>query len=130
MMFKFYNFCHQFALISVVYIFNFKRSTITIQPMMIINVFELTDVMPPDEEHQQVNNSVYTNTVAKLSLELPEFIDGILGQQSKALYKEVADRLYIPFNETGQYHPEYDGYPLGTVRFPPCNLILLVDHTF
>ncbi|XP_048736070.2 protein-glucosylgalactosylhydroxylysine glucosidase-like isoform X2 [Ostrea edulis] len=76
-------------------------------------LYEIYNVMPPDEEHQQVNNSVYTNTVAKLSLELPEFIDGILGQQSKALYKEVADRLYIPFNETGQYHPEYDGYPLG-----------------
>jgi trehalose/maltose hydrolase-like predicted phosphorylase len=75
--------------------------------------------MPPDEEHPQVNNSVYTNVVAKLSLELPEFIDGLLGQQSKALYKAVANKMYIPFNKTGQYHPEFDGYPLGTLMFLP-----------
>ena len=72
-----------------------------------------TDVMPPDEYHHQVNNSAYTNLVAKISLELPEFVGGLLGQHTKPLYKEVARKMNIPFDETQRYHPEYDGYQQG-----------------
>jgi trehalose/maltose hydrolase-like predicted phosphorylase len=31
--------------------------------------YEINDVIPPDEYHDNVNNSVYTNVVCKLSLE-------------------------------------------------------------
>lgn len=71
--------------------------------------------MPPDEYHHQVNNSVYTNLVAKLSLELPGFVDELLGQQSKQLYKDVANNMNIPFDKVQRYHPEYDGYVQGKV---------------
>lgn len=69
--------------------------------------------MPPDEYHHQVNNSVYTNRVAKLSLELPAFVDELLGQPSKQLYKDVANSMNIPFDKGHRYHPEYDGYVQG-----------------
>ncbi|XP_062577760.1 protein-glucosylgalactosylhydroxylysine glucosidase-like [Saccostrea cucullata] len=75
--------------------------------------YEIFDVMPPDEYHHQVNNSAYTNLVAQLSLRLTEFIDGLLGQSSKPLYKEVADTMYIPFDKSRRYHPEFDGYSQG-----------------
>nr|XP_022334710.1 protein-glucosylgalactosylhydroxylysine glucosidase-like [Crassostrea virginica] len=77
------------------------------------NLYDIYDVMPPDEYHHQVNNSAYTNLVAKISLELPEFVGGLLGQQTKPLYKEVARKMNIPFDETQRYHPEYDGYQQG-----------------
>lgn len=69
--------------------------------------------MPPDEYHHQVNNSVYTNLVAKLSLELPGFVDELLGQPSKQLYKDVANSMNIPFDKGQRYHPEYEGYVQG-----------------
>lgn len=71
--------------------------------------------MPPNEYHHQVNNSVYTNLVAKLSLELPGFVDELLGQPSKQLYKDVANNMNIPFDKVQRYHPEYDGYVQGKV---------------
>ncbi|XP_061173410.1 protein-glucosylgalactosylhydroxylysine glucosidase-like [Saccostrea echinata] len=77
------------------------------------SVYEIYNVMPPDEYHHQINNSAYTNLVAQLSLRLPEFIDGLLGQYSKPLYKEVADNMYIPFDKSRRYHPEFDGYQQG-----------------
>lgn len=69
--------------------------------------------MPPDEYHHQVNNSVYTNLVAKLSLELPGFVDEFLGQPSKQLYKDVANSMNIPFDKGQRYYPEYEGYVQG-----------------
>lgn len=69
--------------------------------------------MPPDEYHHQVNNSVYTNLVAKLSLELPGFVDELLGQPSKQLYTDVANSMNIPFDKGQRYHPEYEGYVQG-----------------
>lgn len=76
-------------------------------------LYDINDVMPPDEYHHQVNNSVYTNLVAKLSLELPGFVDEFLGQPSKQLYKDVANSMNIPFDKGQRYHPEYDGYVQG-----------------
>lgn len=66
--------------------------------------------MPPDEYHWPVNDSAYTNYVAKISLEAPY---KILSTQPKASYQNIADNLFIPFNNTGQWHPEYDSYTEG-----------------
>lgn len=76
--------------------------------------FPPSGVQPPDEYHTDVNNSVFTNTVAKLSLENAARLAS--GPQAD-LYQFYADHVYIPFNETHQFHPEYDGYEEGTMHF-------------
>uniref|UniRef100_A0A3Q0R8C7 Protein-glucosylgalactosylhydroxylysine glucosidase n=1 Tax=Amphilophus citrinellus TaxID=61819 RepID=A0A3Q0R8C7_AMPCI len=66
-------------------------------------------VMPPDEYYYNVNNSVYTNSVAKLlqfAVELAE----LLQHPAPKEWQAVAKYIKIPFDQEHQYHPEYDGY--------------------
>lgn len=97
-------------------------------------------VMPPDEYCHNVNNSVYTNTVAKfrygesatdiythskhwqggksfilksLSLQFAVELASRLQHPVPAEWQHFAEHLKIPFDEESQYHPEYDGYTKG-----------------
>lgn len=72
--------------------------------------YEINDVMPPDEYHYPVNNSVYTNSVAKISLLLPKYALPLINRRPDPRFEDMAKKTYIPFNTTGQWHPEYDGY--------------------
>ena len=68
--------------------------------------------MPPDEDNTRVNNSVYTNEVARLSLAAPEYIFSLLNK-SETHWKQFADNIYMPFDKDHHYHPEFDGYKYG-----------------
>ncbi|XP_033736120.1 protein-glucosylgalactosylhydroxylysine glucosidase-like [Pecten maximus] len=72
--------------------------------------YEINDVMPPDEYHYPVNNSVYTNSVAKISLLLPKYALSLINKTVDPQFEEVAKKTYIPFNTTGKWHLEYDSY--------------------
>lgn len=74
------------------------------------NMYEIHDVMPPDEWHKKVNNSAFTNAVAKLSLLLPEFVGNVMNIKPDPKYKAIADKMYIPYDKQLDYHPEFDGY--------------------
>lgn len=97
--------------------------------------------MPPDEYCYNVNNSVYTNAVAKLrywesttdtytyseqwrgkrllyffkslSLQFAVELASRLQHPAPTEWQHVAEHLKIPFDEESQYHPEYDGYTKG-----------------
>ncbi|XP_034032237.1 protein-glucosylgalactosylhydroxylysine glucosidase isoform X2 [Thalassophryne amazonica] len=75
--------------------------------------YHILDVIPPDEYHNSVNNSVYTNTVAKLSLQFAEELADLLQYPAPKEWQEVAAHIKIPFDDEAQYHPEYDGYVKG-----------------
>lgn len=68
--------------------------------------YVIYNVMPPDEDAEVVNNSAYTNMIAKLNL---EFAHEVLPNASEN-WKTIAQNMYIPFDSTNDYHPEYDGY--------------------
>lgn len=68
--------------------------------------YVICNVMPPDEYAAVVNNSAYTNTIAKLNL---EFAYQVLPNASKS-WKTIAQNMFIPFDSTNNYHPEYEGY--------------------
>ncbi|OWF37122.1 protein-glucosylgalactosylhydroxylysine glucosidase-like [Mizuhopecten yessoensis] len=72
--------------------------------------YEINDVMPPDEYHYPVNNSVYTNSVAKISLLLPKYALPLINRKPDPRFEDIANKTFIPFNDTGKWHPEYDGY--------------------
>ncbi|TNN87016.1 Acid trehalase-like protein 1 [Liparis tanakae] len=75
--------------------------------------YHLLGVMPPDEYYYNINDSVYTNTVAKFSLQFAVDLADLLQHPAPKEWQEVAEHLKIPFDEESQYHPEFDGYNKG-----------------
>ena len=76
----------------------------------------ITDVIPPDEYADHVNNSVYTNAAAQISLNVAIMALEIFGKKVPAEYREVAAKIRIPFDATLRVHPEYDGYNGGQIK--------------
>uniref|UniRef100_A0A3Q2CXS6 Protein-glucosylgalactosylhydroxylysine glucosidase n=1 Tax=Cyprinodon variegatus TaxID=28743 RepID=A0A3Q2CXS6_CYPVA len=76
-------------------------------------IFLHLGVMPPDEYYYNVNNSVYTNTVAKLSLQFAVELADLLQHPAPNEWREVAEGISIPFDQELQFHPEFDGYSKG-----------------
>ncbi|XP_064602708.1 protein-glucosylgalactosylhydroxylysine glucosidase-like [Liolophura sinensis] len=86
--------------------------------------YGIQGVMPPDEYHYPVDNSAYTNSIAALSLMLPYSTLPLIGKQPPPIFREIASNVYIPFDSAMNYHPEYDGYTLGT-KVKQADVILL-----
>lgn len=75
--------------------------------------------MGPDEYHDHVNDSTYINVIAQISLRIPNEIynDYIRGTGKESIFpvpdptwSTIADKVLVPFDQTVQYHPEYDGF--------------------
>ena len=79
------------------------------------NAFSINHVQGPDEYHYDVNNSVYTNVIAKINLEFAIYLFGKFKIDVPESWKDIAAQMYIPFDEENQYHPEFDGYKTKTV---------------
>uniref|UniRef100_A0A4W4F750 Protein-glucosylgalactosylhydroxylysine glucosidase n=1 Tax=Electrophorus electricus TaxID=8005 RepID=A0A4W4F750_ELEEL len=76
--------------------------------------YHIKGVMPPDEYYYNVDNSVYTNSVAKYSLQFAVELANLLQHPAPSEWQEVADKLKIPFDPELKYHPEFDGYKRGS----------------
>jgi protein-glucosylgalactosylhydroxylysine glucosidase len=50
-----------------------------------------------------------------MSLELGNDVYAALGQNVSAQWADIAANMYLPFDAVKQYHPEFDGYTVGTV---------------
>ncbi|XP_006813312.1 protein-glucosylgalactosylhydroxylysine glucosidase-like [Saccoglossus kowalevskii] len=88
--------------------------------------YEIYGVMGPDEYHANVNNSVFTNFNAKLSLQLPEYLLTILDdpKEDADRWREIADKMFIIFDEKHQYHPQFEGFD-PTVVIKQSDVVLL-----
>ncbi|XP_029438520.1 protein-glucosylgalactosylhydroxylysine glucosidase [Rhinatrema bivittatum] len=75
--------------------------------------FHLRDVMPPDEYHSSVANSVYTNVVAQNSLNFALDLATQLQIHAPEEWQNIAKKIKVPFDQERKYHPEFDGYKLG-----------------
>ncbi|XP_023578638.1 protein-glucosylgalactosylhydroxylysine glucosidase isoform X6 [Octodon degus] len=75
--------------------------------------FHLRGVMPPDEYHAGVNNSVYTNVLVQNSLYFAAALARDLGQPVPDQWLVVADKIKVPFDSKWNFHPEFDGYEPG-----------------
>ncbi|XP_026637307.1 protein-glucosylgalactosylhydroxylysine glucosidase [Microtus ochrogaster] len=76
-------------------------------------MYHLKGVMPPDEYHSGVNNSVYTNVLVQNSLRFAAALAKDLGLSVPNQWLEVADRIKVPFDSEQNFHPEFDGYERG-----------------
>ncbi|XP_030646782.1 protein-glucosylgalactosylhydroxylysine glucosidase [Chanos chanos] len=75
--------------------------------------YHLKGVMPPDEYYFNVDNSVYTNAVARYSLLFAVELAHLLQHPAPPEWQDVADKIKIPFDTELNYHPEFDGYQKG-----------------
>ncbi|XP_037694720.1 protein-glucosylgalactosylhydroxylysine glucosidase isoform X4 [Choloepus didactylus] len=75
--------------------------------------YHLRGVMPPDEYHSGVNNSVYTNVLVRNSLRFAAALAQDLGLPIPSQWLAVAEKIKVPFDAKQNFHPEFDGYELG-----------------
>ncbi|XP_034626369.1 protein-glucosylgalactosylhydroxylysine glucosidase isoform X1 [Trachemys scripta elegans] len=75
--------------------------------------YHIKGVMPPDEYHYSVDNSVYTNAVAQRSLNFAADVARDFQIPVPEEWQEVAKKVKVPFDAARNYHPEYDGYSPG-----------------
>jgi trehalose/maltose hydrolase-like predicted phosphorylase len=73
--------------------------------------YEIHNVVSVNEGLIGIKNDTYTNAVAKKNLELAITASQILEISPNAEWKKVADRMFIPYNEAGSYHPTYENAP-------------------
>jgi len=85
--------------------------------------YVIDGVIPPDEYAVNVNNSVYTNVVAKISFDAAKSAALILGETTPTEWDAIASKLKIPFDDTLQVHLEYDGYKGDLIK--QADVILL-----
>eukprot|EP01126_Amoeba_proteus_P038187 TRINITY_DN3972_c0_g1_i6.p1 TRINITY_DN3972_c0_g1~~TRINITY_DN3972_c0_g1_i6.p1 ORF type:complete len:488 (+),score=70.62 TRINITY_DN3972_c0_g1_i6:811-2274(+) len=84
----------------------------------------INNVIPPDEYHDHVDNSVYTNYVAKFTLETATTWALLLNQQPSLKWLEMSRNLTFPFDSSRDLYLEYDGYNGNTIK--QADTILLV----
>ncbi|XP_068800617.1 protein-glucosylgalactosylhydroxylysine glucosidase isoform X4 [Struthio camelus] len=75
--------------------------------------YHIKGVMPPDEYHYQVDNSVYTNALAQRSLNFAADVARDFLIPVPEEWVECAKKVKVPFDAEKKYHPEYDGYHPG-----------------
>jgi trehalose/maltose hydrolase-like predicted phosphorylase len=92
---------------------NFWTSRATADPKT-SGAYQLLNVMGPDEYHDGVNDSAYTDAAAQEVLNIATQAAQITGNVANSTWATVASGLEIPFDSTDQRHYEYDGYPTGT----------------
>ncbi|NXN03981.1 PGGHG glucosidase, partial [Sylvia borin] len=76
-------------------------------------LYHIRGVMPPDEYHSQVDNSAYTNAMARRSLNFATDMARDLLLPVPEEWEDRARKIKVPFDEERKYHPEYDGYTPG-----------------
>ena len=97
------------------------------------DLLHIRDVVGPDEYHDHVDDSAYTNAVATLSLRYAAQAAALLRRdpEAAAQWADYASRIFLPFNASGHpgipaggLHPEFDRYALG-VTVKQADTILL-----
>ncbi len=72
--------------------------------------YEIKQVVPPDENANLVNNSVYTNAIAKMNLEIASRAAKLAGQAANPKWSTVAQQMYIPLDAKAERFIAFDGY--------------------
>ncbi len=91
---------------------------ITLQPSSLKHgaPYPRPDVMPPDENQEHANNSIFTNVVANLAVSTARWTTCLASGEGAALaaipdeWLDKMRNLVFLFNEEERYHEEYEGF--------------------
>eukprot|EP00931_Biecheleriopsis_adriatica_P047869 TRINITY_DN27628_c0_g1_i1.p1 TRINITY_DN27628_c0_g1~~TRINITY_DN27628_c0_g1_i1.p1 ORF type:complete len:845 (+),score=131.45 TRINITY_DN27628_c0_g1_i1:54-2588(+) len=87
--------------------------------------YYINHVIPPDEYAVHgIDDSIYTNWVAKLALEFASEAADIIDARKNPRWMEVAQDLVLLFDADKRAHPEYQGYKWGT-KVKQADVVLL-----
>ncbi|CAF1103336.1 unnamed protein product [Rotaria sordida] len=88
--------------------------------------YEILTVLPPDEDAQPFkNNSVFTNAVASLSIQLADRISCITEKPVPQAWLDIANNLYFPFDNVSQIHLEYENFNPKNATIKQADVVLL-----
>lgn len=72
--------------------------------------YQILQVVPPDENAELVNNSVYTNAIAKTALDIAVQAAKLTGVASNPEWSRISANIYIPFDSKEKRFIAFDGY--------------------
>ncbi|CAO1329983.1 unnamed protein product, partial [Diamesa serratosioi] len=79
--------------------------------------YDINGIMGPDEDHENIDNNVYTNVIAGYSLYFGSFIECLcqknISEEEQKDFVKIARSLKLLYNETADFHPEYEEYEIG-----------------
>lgn len=80
-------------------------------------LYDIDNVMGPDEDHSNITNSVFTNVVAGYSLYLAQYVACVCRSYYMAKdpdhWADIAWSLALPYDDREDYHPQFQGYQRG-----------------
>lgn len=72
--------------------------------------YEVSDVVCADEYAAHVNNDAFTNAAVSKTMLVASRAAEILGEEQPTIWREIAERIHVPYDEARHLHLEYDGY--------------------
>jgi protein-glucosylgalactosylhydroxylysine glucosidase len=72
--------------------------------------------MGPDEDHENIDNNVYTNVIAAINLYFGDYAGcackDVLGtsQGDYEKFAKIAKSLALLYDESNDFHPQYENY--------------------
>ncbi|MBK7104773.1 MAG: glycoside hydrolase family 65 protein [Ignavibacteriae bacterium] len=75
--------------------------------------YEIHNIISVSESEKDVNNETYTNSIAKINLDLAVKISELLNLQINPEWKKVSDKMFIPFDSEKEFHPMYENANAG-----------------
>ena len=78
-----------------------------------VSFFHRVAVMPPDEFHSRVNNSIFTNAVAFHAVYFASYSACLAGRNSSDVpeeWKDIVSNLTFTYNSQKKYHEEFQGF--------------------
>ncbi|CAF3800527.1 unnamed protein product [Rotaria sp. Silwood1] len=82
-------------------------------------------VLPPDEDAQPFkNNSIYTNAIASLSIQLAHNVSCITNKTIPSKWLDIAYNLYFPFDNSTKTYLEYEDFDLKHTTIKQADVVL------
>ncbi len=69
--------------------------------------YEIGNVVSVSEGLTDLSNETYTNSIAKINLELAVKTAKVLGEKANPMWSKISNKMFIPYNKKLEYHPVY-----------------------
>lgn len=86
--------------------------------------YEILRVVPPDENAEIIDNSAYTNCIARLNLEIASAAAKLVGERPDPQWATVASKIYIPVDSAKKRFIAFDQYRGFDAKQADCELII------
>ncbi|XP_061397704.1 protein-glucosylgalactosylhydroxylysine glucosidase [Musca vetustissima] len=80
------------------------------------NKYHILDVMGPDEDHEHVDDNVYTNVAVQKALRFASYVQSQCSANSNHTsvdWLDLANNMFILYDPENDFHPQYSGYKTG-----------------